>query len=270
MIKVYIDAVGLVAPGLEGWAKGCLVLTGLQPYVAQPLERYKPQLLPPNERRRATEVVRLAFRACEDAIDNCTLDANTLAGIFASSSGDYIILDQICRALRQPERAVSPTQFHNSVHNAPAGYWSIATGSHAPSTSLAGFDGSFSAGLLEAATQVTLERTPALLAVYDFPPPVPLFAERPIQDPFAVCLVLTAESIETSLACLTLYPGSEENTESQMEPPSLERMRLGNPAARSLPLLEALASHNNRELYFTLPGGEILIVDITQNTVKPL
>ncbi|MFV2055921.1 MAG: beta-ketoacyl synthase chain length factor [Thiohalomonadales bacterium] len=263
MIKVYIDAVGMVAPGLESWAKGRQVLAGEQPYLAQPLERYKPRLLPPNERRRATEVVRLAFRACEDAIDNCTLDASTLAGIFASSSGDYIILDQICRALRQPEIAVSPTQFHNSVHNAAAGYWSIATGSHAPSTSLAGFDGSFSAGLLEAATQVSVEKIPALLAVYDYPPPPPLFAKRPIQDPFAVCLVLTAEPIETSLACLTLYPDTEQHDESQMQQHALDRMRLGNPAARSLPLLEALARRNNCKLCFTSPGGELLIVDIT-------
>ncbi len=263
MIKVYINAVGLAAPGLEGWAKGRRVLAGEQPYFPQPLDRYKPRLLPPNERRRATEVVRLAFRACEDAIDSSNLEPSTLAGVFSSSCGDYPIVDQICRALREPQRAVSPTQFHNSVHNAAAGYWSIATGSRAPSTSLAGYDGSFSAGLLEAATQVALEEVSALLAVYDTPPPQPLFAKQPIQNPFAVTLVLTAEPGDTSLACLTLYPSDESKEESRMKEDDLDAVRLGNPAARSLPLLEALALSNSRRIHLVLPHGGALVVDIT-------
>lgn len=263
MIKVYVNAVGLVAPGLEGWAKGRQVLTGKLPYIPQPLERYKPKLLPPNERRRATDVARLAFRACEDAIDNSNLAPDTLAGVFASSGGDYPIIDQICRALRQPQRAVSPTQFHNSVHNAAAGYWSIATGSRAPSTSLAGYDGSFSAGLLEAAAQVALEGAPTLLAVYDIPPPPPLLAERPIKDPFAVTLVLTAEPDDTNLACLTIQPGIESKKESPMDEITLDAVRLDNPAARGLPLLEVLALKKHRRLHFEMPGGGMLAVDLT-------
>ncbi len=260
MIEVYVNAVGLIAPGLEGWAKGRRVLMGEQPYLPQPLERYKPRLLPPNERRRATEVVRLAFRACEDAIDNSHLDSASLAGVFASSGGDYPIVDQICRALRQPQRIVSPTQFHNSVHNAAAGYWSIATGSRAPSISLAGHDGSFSAGLLEAATQVAIERLPVLLAVYDIPPPPPLLAERPILSPFAVTLILTAAPCDTSLAALSLFACAEPENESPVEEPALEVVRLGNPAARSLSLLEAIARCETRQLHFSMPNGGMLSV----------
>ena len=32
----------------------------------------------------------------------------------------------VCTALTEPDYPVSPTRFSNSVHNAPAGYWSIA------------------------------------------------------------------------------------------------------------------------------------------------
>ena len=262
MIKVYVNAVGLAAPGLEGWAKGRRVLTGELPYLPQPLERYKPRLLPANERRRATEVVRLAFRACEDAIDSSHLDPDSLAGVFASSGGDYPIIDQICRALRQPQRAVSPTQFHNSVHNAAAGYWSIATGSRAPSTSLAGYDGSFSAGLLEAAIQVMLEGQPVLLAVYDIPPPPPLLAERPIMDPFAITLILTAAPCGTSLAALSLDSSTEAESGFPIAEGALEAVRLGNPAARSLPLLGVIARCETRQLYFSMPNGGMLSVDL--------
>ncbi len=263
MIRVHVNAVGLAAPGLEGWAEGRKVLTGEEPYVPQPLDRYKPRLLPPNERRRATELVRVVFRACEDAIDGSNLDPSSLAGVFASSGGDYPIVDQICRALRQPQRAVSPTQFHNSVHNAAAGYWSIATGSRAPSTSLAGYDGSFSAGLLEAAAQVSLEGWPTLLAVYDIPPPPPLLAKRPILNPFAIALILTAEPDDTSVGALTLLPNANSDSESRIADTTLDAVRLANPAARSLPLLQALARNSSQQLQFTTSTGGILAVEFT-------
>lgn len=261
MISVFINAVGLVAPGLEGWSRGQRVLNGELAYTPKPLDRYKPQRLPANERRRASEVVRLAMQACEDAVGNSGFNPEGLASVFSSSGGDYAIIDQMCRALRQPQRTLSPTQFHNSVHNAPAGYWSIATGSRSPSTSLAGYDGSFGAGLLEAATQVALEGRPALLAVYDTVPPPPLFAERPIRDPFAMSLILTATEGDTSLACLCITPCRDPQNESSMGNDLLDSVRLGNPAARSLPLLEALARGESRRLHFSLPGGSMLSVD---------
>ena len=37
------------------------------------------------------------------------------------------VIHEICEALATDEREVSPTRFHNSVHNASAGYWGIAT-----------------------------------------------------------------------------------------------------------------------------------------------
>src|SRR3546814_10360262 len=81
-------------------------------------------------------------------------DAGDLATVFAGSDADMAILQRISAALATPERIVSPTDFHNSVHNAAAGYWGIGTGSRAPSTTLAGYDASFALGLLEAGLQV--------------------------------------------------------------------------------------------------------------------
>ena len=78
-----------------------------------------------------------------------------------TETGD--ITHQICEALARPEREVSPTSFHNSVHNAPAGYWSIATGSRLASTSICAYDVSFAAGLLEAAAYATVEHQPVML-----------------------------------------------------------------------------------------------------------
>ena len=75
------------------------------------------------------------------------LPAASLATVFASSDADLAIIHRICLALTATPRLISPTDFHNSVHNAAAGYWSIAAGARAASTTISAHDGSFAAGL---------------------------------------------------------------------------------------------------------------------------
>ncbi len=258
MNTVYINGIGLIAPGLEGWKKGKAVLAGKLSYEATPLEKYKPLLLPPNERRRATELVRLAFRACEDAVSG-GIDPSQLASVFASSGGDYNIFNQICRVLKTSEHTVSPTQFHNSVHNSAAGYWSIATKAHAVSTSVAGFDATFSAGLLEVVSQLEIEAVDILYAVFDIVPPMPLLACRRINAPFATTLILSHVKNAKTIAALDvkLLSGFREN--SRMTTPILETIRTGNPSANGLPILESIALSKTNDLFFTLPGGSMTL-----------
>ncbi len=49
-----------------------------------------------------------------------------MPAVFACSGGDTDVINRLCSALMLPGCPVSPQQFVNSVHNAPAGYWSIA------------------------------------------------------------------------------------------------------------------------------------------------
>jgi hypothetical protein len=241
MINVYVDAIGLAAPGLPGWNESQSVLRGETIYESVELEKYKPEQLPPNERRRATELVRMAFRVCEDLMKNSSVDMSQCASVFASSGGDHPIIDQICNALCEPERMVSPTQFHNSVHNSAAGYWSIATASRLPSTSISAYDDSFCGGLLEAASFCNSEKMNTILAVYDIKPPPPLNAKRDISAEFGAAFLLTPEKSERSLVklSLTLIDAAASTKAAQDE---LEILRLSNPAARALPLLEIIAS----------------------------
>lgn len=239
-LKVWVEAVGLAAPGLNGWPQGRNVLTGRQAYVAEELPRYAPNLLPPNERRRATVVGRLAFQSAEEAIGGLNGAADSLAAVFTSSGGDTDIVNLICGSLATPERPVSPTHFHNSVHNAAAGYWSIATGSRLPSTSVSAFDGSFAAGLMEAAVLCRSEGQPVLLVAYDTVPGEPLHAKRPLTDNFSVALLLRPQAAAGCMASMTLSHAGGE-AESTMEDAALEGLRQGNPAARALPLLQHLA-----------------------------
>lgn len=262
MNPVFIDAIGLVAPGLSSWEEGREVLSEKAAFLPEPLARYKPKLLPQNERRRATNLIRLAFQAGENAVNEKDIDVKRLASVFASSGGDYDIIDKICRVLSEPERAVSPTQFHNSVHNSAAGYWSIGTGSHKSSISLSSLDCSFSAGLIESMTFVSVEDVPTLLVSYDIQPPSPLLEKWPINAPFAVALVLSPQKTSQSMAKLTLKLKTGEYQESVASCDDLEQVRMGNPAARSIPLLELLAKQESGSLCFATSGSQYLIVDV--------
>jgi hypothetical protein len=125
------------------------------------------------------------------------------------------------------------------VHNVAAGYWSIAAGATAAANVLCAYDASFGAGLVEALTQVAVERTPLMVLAYDTQYPEPLNAKRPIPDAFGVALVLAPDARGTSLAKLTAM--LSDSGAERMSEPQLEAMRASIPAARSLPLLRKLA-----------------------------
>lgn len=240
-MRVFVEGVGLRGPGLNGWQASCPILANHQKYTPAPPVLPSSELLPPAERRRTVPTVKLALAVGTEATMHAKCDPAVTASVFSSSCGDGETIHQIFEALASPEREVSPTRFHNSVHNAPAGYWSIATQSREPSTSLCCYDASFSAGLLEAAVQATIDARTVILIVYDLPYPEPLHATRPIGATFGTALVLTPQASERSLARLDIQLTRGAGSLTAMSDPALEQLRTGNPAARSLPLLSLLA-----------------------------
>lgn len=247
MMPVFIQGVGITAPGLSGWHEAQRILNGEVRYQPEDLPALKPEMLNPNERRRLSNTIKLALEAIHDGLGARSL-ANDLATVFTSSEGDMEIVDRICRALDTTDRPVSPTHFHNSVHNAPAGYASIASGSRSASTSIAALHGSFANGLLEAAIQTSAEQQPVLLVAYDHPVPFPLSDPIPITLPFATSLLLSVDpAAGDNLAELDLQL-ARTGEETCLTDAALEQLRLNNPAARALPLLQALASGTQRQL----------------------
>ncbi len=240
MNTLQVEGVGLMAPGLAGWPNGRAVLAGERPYTAEPMPAASAALLPANERRRTTATVKLALHVAQAAALQADIDPSTMPTVLASSGGDSEVVDRICSALTLPERPVSPTHFHHSVHNTPAGYWAIANRCPEASLSLSAYDDSFAAGLMEAAALAWTDRTRVLLVAYDLPPPFPLSERRVIVAPFAVALVLNPTADGKRLAALRLEQRANRSA-SRMGDSQLETLRLGNPAARSLPLLRAIA-----------------------------
>ena len=234
-----IESVGVLGPGLPDWPATSRGLSGAESWQPTATVLPPPLSLPSAERRRTGAVVRLTLAVGLEATGRAGIDPAGLPAVFSSSSGDGQNCHEICEVLASSERQLSPTRFHNSVHNAPAGYWGIATGATAAANSLCAHDASFGAGLLEALCQVVVERTPVLLIAYDTSYPEPMRSVRPIPDAFGVALLLAPAGGTASLAHIEL--NLTEAAANCMDDPELENLRKLIPAARSLPLLAQLA-----------------------------
>jgi hypothetical protein len=258
MNELYVYGIGLTAPGMHTWVEGAAILRGDKLYESTELPAFTPHLLRPNERRRTTALIKLALQVAEQAVENSEVAAESLCSVFASSEGDIHIVDKICDALTQPDRPVSPTHFHNSVHNAPAGYWAIATNCQRPSVSMSSGPGSFAGGLLEAAGLSAVEQCPSLMLSYDLPAPERLKSVIPIEEAFGCGLVIGSESREHSLAKIQLSLNTDEET--TLDDNALEALRLSNPAAQGLPLLQAIACKHTQTVVLPYLDGQTLSV----------
>jgi len=237
--NLYIDGIGLFGPGLAGWEQACDVLAGRQPYVAAPTVLPAAEKLPPAERRRIGIPVKLSMAIGLEAAHQASADLASLATVFSSTEADCDNSHAILQALASSDHALSPTRFHNSVHNAASGYWGIATGSMQPSTSLNAYDATFAAGLLETATQAASNGKPCMLLAYDTAFPEPLQTLRPIPHAMGVAMVLNP--CKTSAARALLKLTLTDAPATPMHQQELEQLRKSIPVARSLPLLELLA-----------------------------
>ena len=253
-----IEGIGVLGPGLPDWPVAARVLVGTSGWEPAPTVLPAPACLPSAERRRTGTVVRLSLAVGLEATGRAGVDPARLPTVFTSSGADGHNCHEICEVLASAERQLSPTRFHNSVHNAPAGYWGIATGATAAANSLCAHDASFAAGLLEALCQVAVEHTAVLLIAYDASYPEPMRSVRPIPDAFGVALLLAPDASTRSLARLGLT--LSEATADRMADPALERLRTSIPAARSLPLLAQLArAAPGRVLIDYLDGARVAL-----------
>ena len=239
-LSVFIRGVGLLGPGLPDWSRQrrCCALrpTGFR--------------RAPCCRRRPPATARAAARRR----DRQAVAGGRRPGVRAGRRRSARRWPRCSRrpaatpptatrcARRWPGRSacVSPTRFTNSVHNAAAGYWHIATASRAPSTSLCGYDASFGAGLARSgdamrvlargrccwwpATCRTRSRCTRL---------------RRLPDAFGVALVLAAPT--GARRWRGSRCASRRQSRRQLAATPVWSACAGVPAARALPLLQALA-----------------------------
>lgn len=261
--KIYINGLSIIAPGMVEPEKTLTILRGEQQWCAEPLPKLVPSMLPKNERRRTTPVIKIALQTVQPLL-HLNDDLDEMVTVFASSDGDLGIDDKICQALAMEEKVVSPTQFHNSVHNAPAGYWAIAASMRGASVSLSAGNATFAAGLVDSITQVVSEQRNTFLIAYDVVAPEPLNAARHFDYSLGIALRLGVKSEPENLGYIRFSLDDVENKVSTCKNPSLEPLRKGNPIGSGLPLIEALARKSSSSIILPYVMGKRLQIEVNR------
>ncbi len=248
-LSASIEGIGFWAHGLPSWqAARDYAATGTRPDDAP--ARPSPQLLAPNERRRAPETVAVALEVALAACSAAGRDPRTLPSVFASTHGELSITDYMCATLVEDPRAISPTKFHNSVHNSAAGYWTIGNGCVAATTAISAWDATFAQGLIEALAQLATGSDAVLLAAYDTAGAGALVPISNSSGLLGGALVLSgAGSNGHARLRATLIDG-----DAPVGSGPLARLAAGNAMASMLPLFDALAAREDGVLLKAGPG----------------
>jgi len=235
-LRVRVEGIGLWSPQLANFDALRQLLSGEQPQAPDP--RPHAGALSPNERRRAPQSVLVAIEAASQAMAMSGRAADSVACVFASGFGDHVTTDYMCQVLARAPTELSPTRFHNSVHNASAGYWTIATACRAPSSATCAGNASFGASLLEAAVLACADHRAVMLVCSDTAGVGPLGELIGCTRALGCALVVTPgtnEGTQLRLCATTSSPGHDAL------PADCMSWMSDNPSAACLPLLTMLA-----------------------------
>jgi len=258
VLSAGIAGIGFWTRGLPSWdAAREFIASGSLP--ADAPARPSPQLLAPNERRRAPDTVAVALDVALAACVDAGRDPASLSSVFTSTHGDLPITHYMCETLAGDPLAISPTRFHNSVHNAAAGYWTIGAGAMTPATAISAYDASFAQGLLEAMVQLATGEEAVLLVGYDGQAMGPLARTSQSTGLLGGALVLSREAVPGQPRLRAWL--SEAGAEAAPGPGALARLLAGNAMLPMLPLFEALARRESRTQLLAGPG-KVLAVEI--------
>ncbi len=200
-----LHAASVLAPGMGSLAEFRFVCRSLKPPVlAAPLELPSPQMLPANERRRASQVVKLTQACIEQVLQSCPFPVESLRSVFVTDEGTGEICQQVFQALATT-RQVSPLTFSNSVQNAPAGYFSIAWRNRQSSTVVSLGLESFASGLLCAVTESLATKSPILLVAYDPVMAAPMDELLPIREATATAWIISNTKMISSAPVLASF-----------------------------------------------------------------
>ena len=261
-LRVAIEGVSFWASRLPGWETARAVMTGEQPPPEAASTRPSPTLLAPTERRRAPDTVAVALEVAARACEAAGRKPSDLPSVFASTHGDLAISDYMCSTLATTPALISPIKFHNSVHNAAAGYWSIGTGSLAPYTAISSYLYTFAEGLVEAATQVVCEQRPVLYVAFDIEAKGALATMASSRGLLGAALVLAPVSQAQQHRSLMLTTESVGECHPTPARSAAAPLVADNALAPCLPFFEALASSQPRTLSLALGRQMALNVQV--------
>lgn len=116
----------------------------------------------------------MSIEVMQQAVAMGQADLATIPSVWATAHGEHSAAISLLAMMQRGEGKLSPTKFHNSVHNASSGYASIASGNCALSTTLTGGAELVASALTEAICLMeSLDRSVVLV-----------LADEPLLPPF--------------------------------------------------------------------------------------
>jgi hypothetical protein len=184
MKPIFVRGIGLWTPGFsnpEAWCRGqsdSEVTKADAPILEGPL------------RRRASALTRISVDVFGQATRAAGVDIHSIPTIWATAHGEHATAIKLLEMMIRGEGKVSPTQFHNSVHNTPSAYASISCGNASASSTLTGGPELVSSALLEAFCHLDTGTQEIVVVLGDEPLHAP-FDRADMPAPLAVAFCLS-------------------------------------------------------------------------------
>lgn len=185
MRAAYVRGLGLWTPGHADPAAWCRGVP--DPEVSNP----EAQLLSGALRRRASPLTRATIEAFQQAVSEAGCDRALTPSVWATAHGEHETAIAILDRMWCGDGKLSPTRFHNSVHNTASGYASIASHNRCPSTTLTGDRQLVGSAFLEAFCQLEAGASDVALVMAD-EPILPPFDARGARAPLAIAFALSS------------------------------------------------------------------------------
>lgn len=203
---------------------------------ADPAATPRAELLPPMMRRRTSLLTRMAAEVGAQALHSAGLVGVEATMIYGSVYGEIRTTLDLLDALLDPAAPLSPTKFHNSVHNTAGGYVSIATQNRGGNAALSAGRSTLAMGLLECAGLIAAGAEAAVLVIAEESLPEPLAAGR-VYGPLAAAFAFVGPGLPgMSLRTCHLRQGEQAGAASATAPPA---ELAANPCAAALTLVDA-------------------------------
>lgn len=253
-----ICGIGAWGPGFNNWPELKALLDETENTEELSPQTPKPEIIPANERRRSPLPVKIAVETSWQAVQRSQIPSSDLSCVFGSGLGDTEITDYMCRALTTELKQLSPTKFHNSVHNAAAGYWTISTNCMKAANSIAAYHNTAGLALLEGVSQCIFQNEPLLITLFDTKAHSVYQEIFDCHQPFAAAIVITPSASNsvttppTDMCEFSISIKEGRQTHQALKNQRMETLYQQNPAAKILSFL-ALMSGDDSDATKHLP-----------------
>lgn len=187
MKPAYVHGVGLWTPGFTDAFAWCDAES--DPDAVKP----GATLLEGALRRRATPLTRMGIEAMAQAVRMAGVDPGALASVWATAHGEHSTAIALLEMMQRGEGKLSPTKFHNSVHNTASGYASIAATNRSLSTTLSGGAELVASAVCEAACMLETHACDVVVVLADEPLMTP-FERTDAGVPLALSMLLSSRA----------------------------------------------------------------------------